>query len=123
MCVCLSRFQNLAVIKPLRSKKYSVDRLRYITQQVLHSKTQVIRTDQGGEFMGVNMGMLCKELGAHQETSCTGDSPQNGKAESAIGSVMGLTRAALAGALMSLGFWGYAFEYAGFTKNRMPCMH
>ena len=66
--VIIDGYTNWVFVKALRSKKLSVDRLRYVTQQVLDSKTQVIRTDQGGEYMGLNMGQLCKDLGARQET-------------------------------------------------------
>ena len=45
------------------------------------SATIVIRTDQGGEFMNHDMDELVEAIGATHQTSASGDSQQNGRAE------------------------------------------
>ena len=120
--VVIDGYTNWNFGKPIKTLDESVKRLRYITIQILQKITQVIRTDQGGEFMGYDMGNLCAHIGARQETAATGDSQQNSKAEKAIQDLMRMTRAALADSGLPLVFWGLAFNYAAFTHNRMPCM-
>ena len=119
--VVVDEYSNWVFATPLRSKAESVQRLRYIIEQELDKQTKVIHSDQGGEFMEVTMGQLCKDTGARQETSATQNSQQNGKAEKAIQDVMRDTRAVLADSGMALKFWGEAFQYAAHTKNRKPC--
>lgn len=120
--VVIDGHTNYVHVAVLRSKKHSVDRLRYVTKNLMQSKTEVIRTDQGGEYDNRNMANLCNEIGAKHEMSSTQSSKENGKAEKCIQSVMDDTRTALASKNIALGFWGYAFHYSAFNINRRPCM-
>lgn len=87
----------------------------------MQSKTELIRTDQGGEYDNRNMTNLCAEIGAKHEMSSTQSSEENGKTEKCIQDVMGDTRTNLASKNIALGFWGYAFHYSAFNINRRPC--
>ena len=120
--VIIDGHTNYVHVAVLRSKKHSVDRLRYVTKNLMQSKTEVIRTDQGGEYNNRNMVNLCSDIGAKHEMSSTQSSQENGKAENCIQNVMNDTRTALASKNIALGFWGYAFHYSAFNINRRPCM-
>ena len=119
--VVIDKFSNWIWVLPISKKSHSVDRLRYIIRQELGNVTKTVRTDQGGEYMGINMGKLMEETGSKQETSCTQNSPQNGTAEKAIQDIMKITRTALADSGFPLKYWGLAAKYAAFVKNRIPC--
>ena len=120
LCVIVDKFSGWIFVKPLRSKQESVDTLRYITRQELNGCTEMIRTDQGGEWMNHNMGNLLETIGAKHETSCTQNSQQNGTAEKAIQDIMNDVRTLLDSSGLPLSFWGYAAKFAAFTKNRRP---
>ena len=120
--VIIDGHTNYVHVAVLRSKKHSVDRLRYVTRNLMQSKTEIIRTDQGGEYNNRNMANLCGEIGAKHEMSATQSSEENGKAEKCIQDVMNDTRTNLASKNIALGFWGYAFHYSAFNINRRPCM-
>ena len=66
---------NNGLLRQLRTcsstevKSHTVDRLRYVTKNLMKSKTEIIRTDQGGEYNNRNMVNLCREISAKHEMS------------------------------------------------------
>ena len=101
--------------------KETVERLRYIIKRELNSKTEVVRSDQGGEYLSYGLDELLDEVGAKHETSASGVSQQNGTAEKCIQDLMNDVRTVLLDSGLPLGFWGEALNYCTFTKNRRPC--
>ena len=119
--VIVCKFSNWLFSKALRTIKESVNALRYVTTQELHGKTEVIRSDQGGEYLNYGLGDLLKEIGAVHETSSSGVSAQNGTAEKCIQDIMGEVRTVLQDSGLPLSFWGEALNYCTYMKNRRPC--
>ena len=69
-------------------------------------------TDQGGEYLNVEMGKLMEMIGAKHETSASGVSQQNGRAEKAIQDVMGKVRVNLHDLCRGLDLWAEAANHA-----------
>ena len=117
--VTIDEFTNWIWTAAMPSKAGSVDRLRNILHEKLQGRTMVLRTDQGGEFLNYKLGNLLKELGAEHNTSASGTSPQNGKAEKAIQDVMRYLRTNML-KVDRLDLWGECANYTTFVLNRLP---
>ena len=119
--VAICHYSNWKFAKGLRSKSRSVEHLRYIAVQEAKSKVKVIRTDLGGEYMNLEMGKMLEAIGAKHETSASGVSQQNGRAEKSVQDVMGKVRINLQTLCRGLDLWAEAANYAVYHLNRMPC--
>ena len=119
--VAVCKHTNWTFTAALRSITETVDRLRYIMKRELKNKTEVVRSDQGGEYLNYGLDKLLEEVGAIHETSASGVSQQNGTAEKCIKDIMGDIRTVLQDSGLPLSFWGEALNYCTFTKNRRPC--
>ena len=119
--VVVCKHTNWTFTAALRSVKETVERLRYIMKRELKSSTEVVRSDQGGEYLNHGLDTLLDEVGAKHETSASGVSQQNGTAEKCIQDLMNDVRTALLDSGLPLSFWGEALNYCTFTKNRRPC--
>lgn len=119
--VVLCRYSNWVWGTPLKSKADSVSRLRYILMQILSGDCEIFRSDQGSEYVNYDLGALMEEAGCVHETSCAGDSPQNGAAEKCIRDLFDAVRTSLADSNSSLNKWGEALNHACVHHNYLPC--
>jgi hypothetical protein len=81
-------------------------------------KVHVLRTDGGGEYK--NVELFCQVSGIVRQITEANNSAANGKAERMHRTIMNMVRCMLFGCGLSLGYWGYAAEYAAYVLNRMP---
>ena len=84
-------------------------------------RTQIVRTDNGTEFVNSAIADLFAQAGIRHERTCPHTSHQNGVAERAIGRIMPLVRTFLAAASAKPTLWGEALLAAIHVTNRMPC--
>ena len=119
--VTIDEYSNWVWTAAMRSKSCSVARLRYILEQDLKNKTVILRTDQGGEFVNYELGELMQRVGAVHNTSGSGTSKQNGKAEKAIQDIVRGLRTCLRKPGLGLSLWAECLIYYTFIKNRLPC--
>ena len=113
MNVVVDKYSNCIFVRGLKTKDQSVEHLIYLVRQECGSKTKVIRTDQGEEYMGISMGKFCNQIGAKQEISNTGNSPQNGTAKKAIQGIMNSVRTILDDS-------GICGQIRGIYKEQIP---
>lgn len=71
--------------------------------------------------MNYEMGDLMEEIGAKHETSASGVSQQNGRAEKAIQDIMGKVRVGLYTLGRGLDLWAAAAKHVTHLMNRLPC--
>ena len=109
--IIIDHHTNWIWVKGLKKKSESVAHLRYVAMQELNGVTIVIRTDQGGEFMNHDMGELVSVIGATHQTSASGDSQQNGRAEKAIQDIMAMVRVFLCALCRGLDLWMAAAKH------------
>lgn len=84
-------------------------------------KTQVLRTDNGTEFINSAVQSLIAQAGIRHERTCPHTSHQNGVAERSIGKLMPVVRTMIAAASALPTLWGEAIHAAAHVANRMPC--
>ena len=97
--------------------------------QVLHDaaadahvlRTQIVRTDNGTEFINSAVQQLFAQSGIRHERTCPHTSHQNGVAERSIGKLMPVVRTMIAAASARPTLWGEAIHAAAHVLNRMPC--
>jgi hypothetical protein len=84
------------------------------------SKIQVIRTDNGGEFINQNLKQYLNLHGIVHQTTCPYTPQQNGVAERKNRHLLEVVRASLFGAHMPTSYWGEAVTAAAYLINRVP---
>lgn len=84
-------------------------------------KTQIVRSDNGTEFVNTEVRQLFVQAGIKHEKSCPHTSNQNGVAERAIGRLMPIVRTMIAAAFALPTLWGESLHAACHVINRMPC--
>ena len=84
-------------------------------------RTQVIRTDNGTEFINSVVQSLFAQAGIRHERTCPNTSHQNGVAERAIGKLMPVVRTMIAAATALPTLWGEAIHAVAHVINRMSC--
>ena len=83
-------------------------------------RTQILRSDNGTEFINSDMQGLLAQGGIRHERTCVHTSHQNGVAERAIGKLMPMVRTMMAAASARPALWGEALHAAAHITNRMP---
>lgn len=81
---------------------------------------QIIRTDNGGEYIPTILQNWLKEKGIEVQFTIPDSPQQNGIAERFNRTLLEGIRAALHGSGLSKGFWGEAALCLNFTRNRLP---
>ena len=114
-----------AVLLQAATKHETCAALRSILQAAASDahvlRTQILRTDNGTEFLNSCVAELLAQGGIRHERTCPHTSHQNGVAERAIGRLMPLVRTFLAAASARPTLWGEALLAAVHVTNRMPC--
>ena len=120
-CLGVDRWSNTWFPYPVKSKMDSPRKIELTITRRCNSKTEVIRTDQGPEFINYELGGILERLGVRHETSNVGDSPQNGSAERNLGILWEMIRVRLVAGLCAAHLWGEAMNHADVTHDVMPC--
>ena len=81
---------------------------------------QVLRTDNGGEFINHEMRQFLHGYGIIHQTTCPYTPQQNGVAERKNKHLLKMVRATLIEAKMPLYFWGKSLATALYVINRIP---
>ncbi|KAL5804478.1 hypothetical protein ACOSQ3_031278 [Xanthoceras sorbifolium] len=85
-----------------------------------HKKIQVLRSDNGGEYLNHSVKTFCLKNGILHQTSCAHTPQQNGTAERKNRHLLEVARSLLLGMHMPKSFWGDAVLSAAYLINRMP---
>ena len=84
------------------------------------SHIQVLRTDNGGEFVNQDLKKYLQEHGISHQTTCPYSPQQNGIAELKNSHLLEVVRASLFGAHMPTSYWGEALSVAAYLINVYP---
>ncbi|CAN6709377.1 unnamed protein product [Malus baccata var. baccata] len=84
------------------------------------SVIKVLRSDNGGEYIGSELSGFLRDQGILHETTCPHTPQQNGVAERKNRHILETARALLIGASVPKRFWSEAVTYAVYVINRMP---
>ena len=84
------------------------------------TKIQVLRTDQGGEYIGDNLATFFFEKGLSHQKNCSGTPQQNGLAERKNRHLVEVARALLFTKNVPKHYWGDSVLTAAYLINRMP---
>ncbi|KAM7531655.1 hypothetical protein LguiB_035065 [Lonicera macranthoides] len=81
---------------------------------------QVLRSDNGGEYMSTELQAYFKLHGIIHQTTCPYTPQQNGVAERKNRHLLEIVRASLIGANAPTSYWGEALSSAVYLVNRIP---
>lgn len=84
------------------------------------SDIQILRSDNGGEFVNTSMKEFCKEKGIIHQTSCAHTPEQNGVSERKNRFLLEITRALMIESQVPKIFWSEALVTATYLVNRLP---
>jgi transposase InsO family protein len=105
---------NEIKIMPNKSdaNKHIVDAINRLERQT-EQKVKVLRSDNGGEFTNKALATFLTSKGIRAERSLPYHHYQNGVVERFNQTVLGDSK-------LPQRFWGFAFEWASWTLNRLP---
>jgi hypothetical protein len=110
--VCLMKTKQ--AVCSLFKQFYSMVATQYKTS------IQVLRTDNGGEFVNHEMKQFLQCQGIIHQTTCPYSPQQNGVAERKNRHLLEMVRATLFEANMPLHYWGESLTTASYIINRIP---
>ena len=84
------------------------------------SHIQVLRTNNGREFVNQDLKKYLQEHGISHQRTCPYSPQQNGVAERKNRHLLEVVRASLFGAHMPTSYWGEALNVAAYLINRVP---
>ena len=84
------------------------------------SDIQILRSDNGGEFVNTSMNQFCQEKGIIHQTSCAHNPEQNGVSERKNRFLLEITRALMIESQVPKSFWPEALVTATYLVNRLP---
>ncbi|EKU23372.1 retrovirus-related pol polyprotein from transposon tnt 1-94, partial [Nannochloropsis gaditana CCMP526] len=113
------------VVYPMKHKSESLDCLkRYLKDiSVLHRDSKVktligLRSDNGGEYTGINFKHFCKNNGIRQDFGIPYGPQDNGVAEKSWHVLSNMARSLRIQAGLGKGFWAEALNTAAYIWNR-----
>jgi transposase InsO family protein len=83
-------------------------------------KCQMIRSDNGTEFVNRMVEKFCKRNRIAHQTTVLYTPEQNGMAEQALATIFDMVRCMLHFAKLDVRYWGEAFLYAIYIRNMSP---
>lgn len=89
-------------------------------QNQFKTNIQILRSDNGGEFVNNSMKEFFKTKGMIHQTSCPKHSEQNGVAERKNRILLEITRALMLESKVPKSFWPEALATAAYLINRLP---
>ena len=91
-----------------------------LVQTQFHSKVQVIRTDNGSEFVNAECNKLFTSLGIVHQRTCIHTPQQNGIAQRKHKHILEVARAIKFQGHISIKFWGHCILSVAYIINRLP---
>ncbi|KAK2967762.1 hypothetical protein RJ640_029658 [Escallonia rubra] len=85
-----------------------------------NARIQVLRSDNGGEYLSAEIQQYLKAHGIIHQTTCSNTPQQNGVAERKNRHLLEVVRASLIEAHLPLSYWGEALISAAYLINRVP---
>ncbi|BFG37702.1 hypothetical protein CerSpe_239760 [Prunus speciosa] len=92
----------------------------HMVETQFHTRIQVLRSDNGGEFLNHDLNEFFQAHGIIHQCSCPSTPQQNGVVERKNRHLLEVVRASLFGANMPRSFWGEAVLSAAYLINRIP---
>ncbi|CAL2267943.1 unnamed protein product [Prunus armeniaca] len=86
----------------------------------LHARIQVLRSDNGGEFLNHDLNQFLQDHSIIHQRSCPYTPQQNGVTETKNRHLLEVVCASLCGAIMPRSFWGETVVSAAYLINRIP---
>ena len=81
---------------------------------------QILRSDNGGEFVNTTMKLFCQDKGIIHQTTNPNTPEQNGVAERKNRIILEITRALIIDSQVPTSFWPEAVATAAYLINRLP---
>ncbi|KAL4562996.1 hypothetical protein LXL04_027027 [Taraxacum kok-saghyz] len=81
---------------------------------------QILRSDNGGEFVNTTMKLFCQDKGIIHQTTNPNTLEQNGVAERKNRIILEITRALIIDSQIPTSFWTEAVATAAYLINRLP---
>ncbi|KAL4367551.1 hypothetical protein GQ457_05G023190 [Hibiscus cannabinus] len=107
----------------MRHKSEALEKFKEFKNEVQnqHGKgIKALRSDRGGEYLSQDFDELLKECGIVSQLTPPGTPQWNGVSERRNRTLLDMVRSMTSHTDLPTSFWGYAFETAAFTLNRVP---
>ncbi|KAJ0941358.1 putative RNA-directed DNA polymerase [Helianthus annuus] len=91
-----------------------------MVQTQFKTNIQILRSDNGGEFINDSMKQFCQTKGIIHQTSCPHTPEQNGTVERKNRILLEMARALLIESSVPKSFWPEALATATYLLNRLP---
>lgn len=92
----------------------------HLIQTQFQKQIQILRSDNGGEFVNKSMQKFFSEHGLIHQTTCPNTPQQNGVAERKNRFLLEITRALMLESHVPTSFWPEAVATATYLANRLP---
>jgi hypothetical protein len=115
-----SRF---VVVKLLKQKSETVSKFkefRLKAENMTERKIKIVRTDNGGEYIGAGFSQELKCNGIQHQRTNPYSPQQNGRAERMNRTLMEMARCLMIQAGVPKNFWAEALNTAAYIRNRCP---
>ena len=89
-------------------------------QTQFHAKPQILRYDNGGEYINSAIKQFLSDQGMLHQTSCTDTPQQNGIANRKNRTLLEITRSLLIESHTPASFWPEAVATTTYLTNRLP---
>jgi len=116
-------FSHYMRVKPIKSKDEAPRTLmEWITRSEVETgeRANILRTDGGGEYMGLEFQGWLKSRDIHHEVTNANTPQENGVAERLNRTILEMTRTMLFGSKLPKSFWTFAVNYTQEILNRLP---
>ncbi|KAK8636801.1 hypothetical protein V6N13_064238 [Hibiscus sabdariffa] len=116
-------FSRYGYIYLMRHKFEALERFKEFKNEVQnqHCKSiKALRSDRGGEYLSQDFDELLKECGIVSQLTLPGNPQWNGVSKRRNQTLLDMVRSMMSHTDLPTSFWGYAFETATFTLNRVP---
>lgn len=119
----LDDYSDLSVVRPVKTKS----EVQEVVKEVINmlesqsgEKTQVVRTDRGGEYLNASLKEFYKAKGIIAQTTAPYSPQQNGSAERLNRTLVEKVRAMLLDSGLEKSMWAEAMVTANYVRNRSP---
>ena len=102
---------------PIKTKMDAPRCIELTITRICNGRTELIRTDQGSEFINYELGAILEKLKVRRETSNASDSQGNGSAERNIGVAWEMIRVRIVAARCAPHLWGEALNHSQVTHE------
>lgn len=121
--IFVDNYSKMCWVYPIEKKDHVVRSFQHFcifNEKQSGCTVGILRSDNGGEYIGGKMTTFCESKGIVQQTSQAYSPEMNGSAERAIKTVVFDASAMLWGAQLGITFWVEAVATAVYLKNRRP---